>query len=133
MSTVIAVLELSEPIYKPVILQRIHSKKNHFPHGFYPLISRLITGKSGSSSLKYALSGLLSAQVSDVHSPYPEVMAMTDAGGHAFGPALGTLPVRAVEAAEAFPGLPAALIALGAVLFALAVAAIIYMCVVKGR
>jgi hypothetical protein len=78
--------------------------------------------------LKYAVSSRLAVQASSVHAPYVDAPGGLP-GSKSISP---VLPVIA-GSGSGFDGLPAALIAIGCVVFALALAAIVYLCLIKKK
>jgi hypothetical protein len=82
-----------------------------------------VTGKQASSNLKYAVSGRLAVQASDIHPPY--INSLTGSGDS------NSQPVK--QAGSNFDGVPAFLIAVGVIMFALAIIAIIYLCCIRRK
>ena len=86
-----------------------------------------ITGKQAASNLKYTVSGRLGVQASDIHKPYPGLdMWQTGTGSE------NASPVKSAGNSN-FDGYPALLIAFGCIVFALALAAMAYLCVIRRR
>ncbi len=86
---------------------------------------RRITSKQAASNLKYAVSSRLAVQASDIHAPYEDAP-----GGLPGSKNIDPLPVGEGRSID---GLPAALIAIGCLIFAFAVGAIIYFCCLKNK
>ena len=85
-----------------------------------------MTGKQAASNLKYAVSGRLAVQASDIHPPYVNSLAGTREIGRA-----NSLPVE--QTGTTYEGVPGFLIAIGCIMFALAVLAIIYLCFIRRK
>ena len=85
-----------------------------------------MTGKQAASNLKYAVSGRLAVQASDIHPPYVNSLAGIQESGRA-----NSLPVE--QAGTNYEGVPGFLIAIGCIMFALAVVAIIYLCFIRRK
>ena len=90
------------------------------------LVQSKITDKRASSNLKYTVSSLLEVQASEVHQPYLDAP-----GGLPGSKGIVDPPVRPVR--SNFDGLPAALIAIGCLVFAFAFAAILYLCIMRRK
>ena len=83
-----------------------------------------ITGKQAASNLKYAVSGRLAVQASDIHPPYINILS----GSRDFA---DSQPVK--ESGSNYDGVPAFLIAVGCIMFAVAVAAMVYLCFIRRK
>ena len=92
------------------------------------LVQSKITDKRASSNLKYTVSSLLEVQASEVHEPYLDAP-----GGLPGSKGIIDTPVRAGGVRSNFDGLPAALIAIGCLVFAFAFAAILYLCIMRRK
>ena len=85
-----------------------------------------------SSSLKYTISSRLGVQASEVHEPY--FNSLHPSKSHGLGGAAdddNAAPRRVSE--SGFNGLPILLIFFGCLVFALALAALVYLCVIRRR
>jgi hypothetical protein len=85
-----------------------------------------VTGKQAASNLKYAVSGRLAVQASDIHPPFVNVLT----GSKDFAGA-DSQPVQG--AGSNFDGVPAFLIAVGCIMFAVAVVVIVYLCFIRRK
>ena len=92
---------------------------------FHYFFSKITNGRA-SRNLKYIVSSQLEVQASNIHEPYPDLP-----GGLPGSKGIEPLPIEDSEGN--FNGLPAALISIGCLVFALAFAAIIYLCVMKRK
>ena len=91
---------------------------------------RHVTGKQAASNIKYTLSSELNVQASDIHPPFKKVLEAMARDEN--------LASRAVKAGgpgseQGFGALPAVLIAIGCIVFALAVGSIIYLLCIRRR
>merc|ERR1712223_218056 len=97
-----------------------------------PVLARYVTSESSANNIKYSVSGGLSVQASDIHPPYEEIlekMALQDVKSSGVNGLDSDVTQAGV--ASNFDGLPAALIALGALVFAIAM--ILYLCCIRRR
>ena len=91
-----------------------------------PVVKRTITNLRASSNLKYIVSSQLEVQASSIHAPYPDLP-----GG--LPGSKGIEPEPVTDSESSFDGLPAALISIGCLVFALAFAAILYLCFMRRK
>merc|ERR1712241_1356204 len=90
-------------------------------------VKRKITNERASTDLKYIVTSRLGVQATDIHVPYKDLP-----DGLPGSKGIGTLPING-PIKGGFDGLPAALIAIGCLVFALAFAAIIYLCIMRRK
>merc|ERR1719273_2628691 len=133
-STVLEVCCRQNPNSTDVYLHFENPKTNEILAYDDPVLARYVTSESSANNIKYSVSGGLSVQASDIHPPYEEIlekMALQDAkNSGSFG--LDSDVLQAGLPGN-FDGLPAVLIALGALVFAVAIAAMLYLCCIRRR
>ena len=112
---------------KKKINEKKHLSLNDWKQIYFCLIKSngffsKITGKHAASNLKYAVSGRLAVQASDIHPPYINILSRDFADSQ---------PVK--ESESGYDGVPAFLIAVGCIMFAVAIVAMVYLCFIRRK